>query len=180
MMVEARSRAAKRNLREGIRKMEEETMTPAARVRRDFRLGRPPRKVEDVLPLHPSVVWKKATDALSDFRARMIAANPPLNPGHAVALIVFIEIASPDKPQFIAIEEEVGKNCEKCQTKVFEQLSRGDVIALGMVFRQFDEKTSQFVRFPYQFTGLNERGIAVLQNAVRVWDSAGKLTMNVN
>ena len=35
-----RTQAAKRNLREGIKKMEK-VMSPAAQVRRDFRLGRP-------------------------------------------------------------------------------------------------------------------------------------------
>ena len=47
MMMQYRTRAAKRNLREGIKKMEK-VMSPAAQVR-DLRLGRPP-KAGDALP----------------------------------------------------------------------------------------------------------------------------------
>jgi len=157
-----------------------ETMTPAAQVRRDFRLGRPP-KAGDALPMHRTVVWQKAMDALAAFRARMTAAK--LNPNHATAAIVFIELADPDRPHMLLLEEEIGKPSENCRQKAFEQLGRDDVIALGMVFRQFDAekgKEGEFTRFPYQFTGLNERGIAVLRKAVELWHEAGKLTKAVN
>ena len=163
MMVEHRSQAAKKNLREGVRKMEEESMSPAARVRREFRLGRPPKKVEDVLPLHPVVVWNKAADALSDFRARMATAK--LDPDHVEAAIVFIEMADQDAPKLLALEQETGEPSEKCRQATFKQLSRSDVIALGMIFRQFDKKRKSATVFPYQFMGLNDRGLAVMRRA---------------
>src|ERR1700690_3400108 len=128
-----RSRAAKKNLREGIQKMEAK-LSPAAQIRREFRLGRPP-KPGDALPLHRTVAWSKATEALSSFRERMTAVG--LEPNHVEAGIVFIELTNPDLPQFLPMEGN-DKDDEEWKRAAFEQLGRDDVIALGMVFRQFD------------------------------------------
>lgn len=177
MMIEARSRAAKKNLQAGIKKMQKR-MTRAAQVRRDFRLGRNPKTVEDMLPIHPTVVWKRATEALSSFRARMTV--PKLDPNDVTAVIVFIELADPDQPHFLLLEEEIGTPCERCKQEVFKQLSRGDVIALGMIFRQFDEDSKEQSTFPYVFTGLNGRGIAVLEKAVELQKKSAVLTKDVN
>jgi hypothetical protein len=162
-----RTRAAKKNLREGIKKMEK-VMTPAAQVRRDFRLGRPP-KASEALPLHRMVVWQRATDALSNLRARMTAAK--LNPDDVTAAIVFIERDNPDQPNVLLMDD---------QQAAFEQLGRDDVIALGMIFRQFDEQTKQQSTFPYQFMGLNERGMDVLKKAATQQVVAAELTKEVN
>jgi hypothetical protein len=166
-MTPPRTETAKDNLRQGIKKMEK-TMSPAAQVRRDFRLGRPP-KPGDGSPLHRTVVWQKATGALSNLRARMSAAK--LNPNDVTAAIVFIEGANPDRPNVLLMDD---------QKAAFEQLGRDDVIALGMIFSQFDEQTKQQAIFPYQFMGLNERGIKVLRAAATLQDLAIKLTKNVN
>jgi hypothetical protein len=160
MMTPYRTQAAKRNLREGIKKMEN-VMSKAAQVRRDFRLGRPPKVVE-TMPLHRVVVWQRATDALANFRSRMTAAK--LNPNHVTAAIVAIETADPDRPHPLLLEEE-GKTPVQCRETAFETLGRDDVIALGMIFRQFDEQSKQQATFPYQFMGLNERGMTVLRKA---------------
>jgi hypothetical protein len=174
-----KSRVAKKNLREGIKKMEK-TMSPAAQVRRDFRLGRPPRPIgenERPQPLHRTVAWQRAVDALASFRVRMTGAN--LNPGHVAAAIIFIEGTNQDQPHFLFVEEK-GKTSEEMQKTAFEQLGRDDVIALGMVFVQVDEQTKQRSIFPYQFFGLNQRGIAVLRRAVELEFAAGEMLKNVN
>jgi hypothetical protein len=175
MMVEYRSREARRNLREGIKKMEK-TMSPAAQVRRDFRLGRPPKPGES-LPLHPLVVWKRAMESLLRFRTLMSLAK--LRPEHVTAAIVYIESADADQPRVLLLEQE-GKTEEECKKAVFEQLGHDDVIALGMIFRQFDERDKKQATFPYQFTGLNARGIAVLRKAAELQVRAGELMKNGN
>ncbi|HEY2363486.1 MAG TPA: hypothetical protein VGK36_20360 [Candidatus Angelobacter sp.] len=152
-------------------------MSPAAQVRRDFRLGRPPRAVDNPEPLHPAVVWRRAQEALADFRGRMSAAS--LNPRHAAAVIVFIEKADSEKPCFTFLEEK-GKTSEEMQKAVFETLSRADVIALGMIFVQLDEQTQQKAIFPYLFFGLNERGMAVLKRAAELEYVVGESLNNVN
>jgi hypothetical protein len=154
----------------------EKTMSPAAQVRRDFRLGRPPKPGE-ALPLHRTVVWQRATDALINFRTRMSAAK--LDPSHVTAAIVYIESANPDKPHFLLLEEQ-GKTPEQSRAEAFEQLGRDDVIALGMLFRQFDAQSKQQATFPYQFTGLNERGIAVLRSGAAIQDRFTALTKTPN
>lgn len=169
------TQAAKKNLREGIKKMEK-VMSPAAQVRRDFRLGRPPKPGEAV-PLHRLVVWQRATDALSNLRARMSAAN--LNPNHVSAVIVFIELTDPETPRLLLLEKE-GKTPEQCREAAFETLGRDDVIALGMVFKQFDEQSRQQTTFPYQFMGLTERGVYVLRTAATSLVAVGELTKVVN
>jgi hypothetical protein len=175
MMTPYRTREAKRNLREGIKKMEA-VMSPAAQVRRQFRLGRPMKPGES-LPLHATVVWKRAYDALSRFRVLM--ALEKLEQKDVTAAIVFIEQADPDQPHMLLMEEN-GKTDEECKQEVFAQLGRPDVIALGMIFRQFDAKEKKQTTFPYQFTGLNERGIAVLKKAVEMQERYTALTKNLN
>jgi hypothetical protein len=174
-MTPERTETAKMNLREGIKKMAK-VMSPAAQVRRDFRLGRPPKPGE-TLPLHRMVVWHRASEALSNFRARMAAAK--LNPKDVEALIVYIENTEPDTPRVLLLEEE-GKTPGQCQMAAFKELGRDDVIAIGMLFRQFDTLSKQQFTFPYQFVGLNERGVAVLKKAAMMQVGASKLLKDVN
>lgn len=155
-----RTTAAIGNLREGIKKMGK-AMTPAAQVRRNFRLGRPPKAAEPV-QMHRAVVWQKATDALSNFRERMAAAG--LKREHAEAAIVYVEAANPDQPRTIRLDAK-GRSSDETKTEAFEILGRDDVIALGMVFVQMDERTGQQATFPHLFVGLNKRGMDVLKSA---------------
>jgi hypothetical protein len=164
-----------RNLREGAKKMET-VMSAAARVRREFRRGRPPKPGE-ALPLHRMVVWVRANGALANLRERMSAAK--LNPEHVTAAIVYIETADPDKPQFALLESKQ-RTPDECRFDAFEDLGRDDVIAIGMIFDQYDEKTGQHITFPYQFTGLNERAIAVLRKAAEVQQMFTSLAKTVN
>jgi hypothetical protein len=152
---------ATKNLREGIRKMES-NMSVAAQVRREFRLGRPPKAVEEVEPMHRTVVWKKATDALSNFRERMVAAT--LNPAHVDARIVYVTLAKPDTPLQLQIDGPP-KDAEVWKQEALETLGADDVLALGMIFLQYDAAAEHQSIFPYQFTGLSERGQAVLRRA---------------
>ena len=170
-----RTRAAKKNLREGITKMEQR-MTPAAQVRRDFRLGRP-QKTEIDEPLHPAVVWQRANRALADFRARMSAAE--LKPDHAEALIVYVAMPDMDVPHFLSLES-AHRTPEECQRVALEQLGQGNALALGMVFTQFDEQTKQQALFPYQFMPLSDRGIAVLRRSAMIQDELIKQTKTAN
>jgi hypothetical protein len=143
----------------------EEKISPAAQVRREFRLGRPPRTLaehEQLEPLHPTVVWRRANEAVSSFRARMTAAK--LNPRHVAAAIVYVEQAQSDQPRFLPLEEK-GKSPEDVQSTAFEALSRSDVIALGMIFVQLDEQIQKKITFPHLFFPLNKRGMDVLKKA---------------
>lgn len=173
------TRAAKRNLREGIKKMEQR-MSTAAQVRRAFQLGRPPRPLADgEVPerLHPVAVWNRANEALSDLRTRMTTAK--LNPRHVAAAIVFVERVSPEQPCFLFLEER-GKTPEEVQNVAFGTLNSTDVIELGMIFVQLDEQTQHKAIFPYLFFGLNQRGMAVLRRAAAEEFTAGELLKNVN
>lgn len=153
MMTPYHTREAIKNLRKGIRKMED-VMSPAAQVRRDFQLGRPPK---NELPLHPITAAQKAESLIADFRARMEKAK--LKPEHAQGLIVAIRTADPDKPILIKIDHN----------EAIAKLSKPDTIALGCVFHQFDERDGKAVTFFKQFTGLNERGLNVLKLAAAKW-----------
>lgn len=144
-------------------------MTTAARVRREFRLGRNPKPGES-LPLHPRVVWERAYVAQERFRTLMSLEK--LNPKHVEAAIVFIEESNPDQPRFVLLSEG--------EDRVKEELSRPDVIALGMLFQQFDTEKKQRAIFPYLFVGLNERGMAVLKKAAAIQYNYGTLTKDVN
>ena len=163
MVMPTRSRGAVKNLREGIKKMGK-VMTPAALVRREFQLGRR-MKPGEMVPLHRTAVWQKATDALANLRERMTAAN--LNPEHVTASIIFIEIAAPDTPQMIALDKP-GRSLEECRELVFETIGRDDVIALGLIMQQYDEAANQTAAFPYFFMRLNERGMAVMLAAAEI------------
>ena len=148
-MVPYRSRQALKNLRRGAEKMEK-AMSPAARVRREFRLGRPPKCT---LPLHPSVAWQKAESLLADFRQRMEDAG--LSREDVDAQIIGVRESNPDAPVFIAVERD----------KALKTLSAPDIIAIGCIFRQHDSTTKQNVDFFVQFTGLSEQGMNVLKKA---------------
>ena len=143
------SSEALKNLRRGAKKMEK-AMSPAARVRRQFRLGRPPKST---LPLHPTVAWQKADSLLSDFRQMMKAEK--LQPDDVDAQIIGVRESDPDKPVFIEMERETA----------LKALSAPDIIAIGCIFRQHDAQTKQDVDFFVQFTGLSERGLNVLKQA---------------
>jgi hypothetical protein len=160
-MTPYKSHAAVKNLRAGIKKMES-TMTPAAQVRREFRLGRPPKPVETVEPLQRTVVWRKATEALSNIRDRMVAAK--LKPEHVSGAVVYVETGSPDESRVLPVQQR-DKTLEESQAAAYEILGRDDVIALGMIFTQYDEHAGKLAVFPFQFMPLNERGIAVLRQA---------------
>ena len=143
-------------------------------------LGRPPRPIgenELPVPLHPRVAWERAAEALADFRARMKAAK--LKAEHVTGAIVSIEVSDPDQPHVLLLEEE-GIAPETLQRKAFEELSRPDVIALGMIFRQFDQKDKRQSTFPYQFMGLNQRGIAGAGKAAELQVNLGEQLKNAN
>jgi hypothetical protein len=154
-----RTEAARKNLRKGIKKMEN-SMSAAARVRRAFQLGRPPKPLSEgeMIPepsLRPAVLWQRAVDALASLRARMQAAG--LKPEHAEAAIVYVERAAPDEPHVFTLAED--------RIRALELFASEDVIPLGMIFMQHDEQTGQRAIFPYLFFGLNQRGMAVLRKA---------------
>lgn len=174
MMTPYRTPAAKRNLRAGIKKMEK-TMTPAAQVRREFQLGRPPRRLAEGKipePLHPVVAWQRATDALADFRRRMVAAG--LKPEHAEALVVYVQRADLDTPHVLLLERN-GEAASEMRRTALETLGREDVITLGMIFQQYDEQTGQRSIFPRLYFGLNERGMDVLKRAAEMQFRAGEV-----
>lgn len=148
------------NLRKGAAKMER-VMTPAAKIRRDFRSGRPPKDA-DALPLHPSVVWQRSIGALTDLRTRMEAAK--LDPKHATASLVLITEENPIEPILFSIGTEA-KSLEQLRTDLFALLASGSAMAIGLIFRQYDEEAKNIAFFPYQFTGLSEAGVLVLKIA---------------
>ena len=158
MMTPYRSRASMKNLREGIKKMEEQMrMNPAARVRREFRLGRPP-KGETLL--HPKVATEKAVTLLADFRRRMQDAK--LDPEHVDGLIVGVRESNPDEPVVIPIKQD----------EAIATLSTPEMAAIGCIFWQRDG--GREVDFFVQFTGLSERGINVLKRA-SMWRAAQQM-----
>lgn len=175
MMTPYHSRAAKKNLREGIKKMEN-VMTRAAQVRRSFRLGRPPKPGES-LPLHPLVVWKRAMESLASFRALMSLEK--LQPSHVTAAIVYLQEGDPSTPRFLLLEEP-NKTEEEVKAAIFETLGRPDVLAIGMLFRQFDAEKKEQSTFPYQFTGLSENGLAMLRKAAELQAKGTALLKEVN
>ena len=155
-------------------------MTAAARVRRDFQLGRPPRPLaegEVPEPLHPVVAWKRATDALADFRARMTAAG--LKPEHAEALIVYVRLADLDIPRIVLLEEP-GKTAEEMRRAALETLGAEDVITLGMIFQQHDEQTGQRAFFPRLYFGLSKRGMDMLKRAAQEQFEGAELLKKVH
>ena len=156
-------------------------MTAAARVRRDFQLGRPPRPLaegEVPEPLHPVVAWQRATAALADFRARMAAAG--LKPEHAETLIVYVHLADMDTPRIVLLEEP-GKTTEELRRTALETLGAEDVITLGMLFQQHDEQTGQRAIFPRQYSGLSltKRGMDVLKRAAQMQFAGAELLKKV-
>lgn len=173
---------ARMNLRAGIRKMES-SLTPAAQVRRNFQLGRPKKSPDRDEPLHPAVVWQRATAALADFRGRMAAAN--LDPEDAKAFIIYV---GPDfaTPKYLALEgaEGVDRTPEDHQRTAFEALSRPNTLALGLIFVQTDRQAGQApggqrAYFPHQFMGLSlpaqdilRRGAAEIMTVLGMRDKA--------
>jgi hypothetical protein len=125
-------------------------MSPAARVRRQFRLGRPPK---GTLPLHPSVAVDKAESLIADFRGRMETAG--LKPEHVAGLIIGVRSANPDEPVFIPIDRD----------KAIATLSAPGILAIGCIFWQRDEAENKEADFFVQFTGLSEQGLSVLKRA---------------
>jgi len=163
-MTPYRTETARKNLRKGIRKMEK-TMTAAARVRRDFQLGRPPRPLPEGQipePLHPSVLWQRATSALADLQKRMTDAG--LRAKHVEALIVYVHRNDPDMPHVFLLEQ-AGASTEQRQRDALGTFASAEVIALGMLFKQYDAEAKRESIFPYLFFGLNSRGMDVLKRA---------------
>jgi len=154
------------NLKKGIDKMTKK-MSPAATVRRNFRLGVPPK---DTTLLHPSVVWQKATAKLEAFRSAMSKAG--LSPKDVDGSIVYVRAANPHKPLFAFFPEG--------EATVIRRLSSPDVAVIGMVMRQYDRTEGKQIDFPVQFTGLSEAGIAVLRKAVETQQEMTKLTAKQN
>jgi hypothetical protein len=95
------------------------------------------------------------------------------------AAIVYLEEADPSWPHFLLLEED-GKSEEEIKALIFERLSRPDVLALGMLFRQWDAEKQQQITFPYQFTGLSEGGVAMLRRAAELQEKGSRLTKDVN
>src|SRR5262249_41530401 len=147
-----------------VPQIQEQEMSKAAEVRRDFRLGRYPKA--QTWPLHPKVVWDKASSMLSDFRQRMKDAG--LKADDTDAAIVYISNADPDKPLFSTMGEG--------EQVALKRLSAPNVIAMGMVFRQFDAVAGKQIDFPMQFAGLSERGVAVLRRAVLEQQRMSRIT----
>ncbi len=164
MMTTYRTRAAKKNLREGIKKMED-VMSPAAQVRRQFRLGRPPK---GQLPLHPKVAVDKASALLADFRQRMQAVG--LKAEHVDGLLIGVREANRDEPVFIPIERD----------SAIATLSAPDIIAVGCIFRQHDEREGKDIDFFMQFTGLSEQGLNLLKKAASTAHAWTKLKLNAS
>ncbi|MGI4755929.1 MAG: hypothetical protein ACRYGF_03670 [Janthinobacterium lividum] len=167
-LTPANTEAGIQNLRRGIKKMAN-TMTTAAKVRRDFRLGRPAKAAEPQ-PLHRAVVWDKAEKALASFRQRMTAAG--LNPAHAEACIVYVTMEARLKAEYIPIEGD-NRSAEEIRAAAYEILGRDDVLALGMVFHQFDEEAKKNAYFPFQFMGLSNDGVLVMRHATTEIEKLG-------
>jgi hypothetical protein len=102
-----------------------------------------------------------------------------LPPADVTAAIVYLEEADPNIPHFL-LREEAGRSEDEIKAAVFEKLSRPDVLALGMLFRQWDAEKSQQSTFPHQFTGLSEGGVAMLRKAAEIQARGAALTKNVN
>ena len=147
-----RTQEAQKTLRKVAKHMRE-SMTPAAQLRRDFTSGRP-AKAELLKLIHPVEVWARANGLLANLRERMVAAN--LKPEHAEGWLVYITTEKPFEPQHIRLLSE-------CMYEAFEVFSRADAFALGVVFRQYDEKAGQNAFFVRQIQALPDQGIAVLR-----------------
>ncbi len=149
------SESALRNLQKGVKKMST-TMSPAAKIRRDFQLGRPPKALTDE-PLHPTVVCSRAEALLSDLRARMVAAG--LTASDVEGWIIYVRGTNPDPtyPEFIPMGQADSRQ------KAFKELGEPDTVALGVIFQQIDG--GQRATFAKQLTGLSELGQATLRKA---------------
>lgn len=154
------SQRALKNLRKGIKKVDK-NMSPAARVRQQFRVGRP---AKGTLPLHPVVVWQRATEQLAHLKQMMVDAG--LKASDVDGQIVAIHGADEHTPRFIGLTDE---------KEALKLLSRMDVIALGMVFRQHDSELKKDITFSWNLAGLTENGMAVMKRAVEA-----KLTKSWN
>jgi hypothetical protein len=124
-----------------------ESMTPAAQIRRDFLSGRP-AKTAALEPMQSAVVWQRANSLLEDLRGRMTAAE--LDPKHAEAMIVYVAGEKPFEPELLPLEPESRRE------KVFKVFSRGDVLPLGVAFRQYDDKAGKNAFFVRQFSALTD------------------------
>ena len=156
-MVRFYSRAAKRNLKAGSRKMEE-NMSTAARVRRQFRFGRPPKSTEHLRPL---IAVDKAEVSLADLRNRMRQAGTKwFKDEHVRAMLVTVDgtdarITSVDNRE-----------------KMLANLTRPGAYALGCVFVQFDAdagNSGQNAYFYVPFIGLTDDERVTIQAASARW-----------
>lgn len=147
-----RTEEAKRTLRKVAKHMRE-SMTPAARVRRDFNSGRP-AKAESLQLMHPVEAWQRANAVLNDLKARMSAAD--LKPEHAEGMLVYIKAESPFQPEHIPVLPEYTE-------KAFEVFSRADAFVLGVALRQYDAEAGKYAYFVRQIQPLPDQGIEVLR-----------------
>jgi hypothetical protein len=92
-----------------------------------------------------------------------------LKPKHVEAHIVYVKASNEDNPLSLQVDGGPSKSDEQWKHEALEALKDDDVLALGMVFIQYDAAAKggagQLVYFPHQFMGLSERGIAVLRKA---------------
>ena len=160
-----KSSDALKNLKRGVKKMEK-AMSPAAEVRRQFRLGRPPK---GTLPLHPTTAWQKAESLLADFRQKMQAKK--LRPEDVDGQIIGVREADPGEPVFISLAD---------REAALRTLSAPDIIAIGCIFRQHDSKSKENIDFFVQFTGLSEQGLGVLRKAAEMQHNMGRLISSQN
>jgi len=153
MMTRQYSREAKRNLRKGAEKMEAK-ISPAARVRREFRLGRPPKSTEHLRPL---IAVDKAESSLADLRNRMRQAKIEwFKDEYVQAKLVTVD----DANVYITSVEH--------RDKMIAELSGPGAYALGCVFFQFDAdagERGQFAYFYVPFIGLTDEERATIQEA---------------
>lgn len=149
--------AAMKNLQKGVKKMSA-SMSPAAKIRRDFRLGRPAKALTDE-PLHPAVVWSRADGMVSDFQGRMTAAN--LDPSAVRAFIVYVQMPDFTDPQFLQVNGP--KPSEEYRRLAISALNAPDTLAIGVLFQQWDD--GKVATFPKQLTSLSEMGALTLRKA---------------
>jgi hypothetical protein len=83
---------------------------------------------------------------------------------HAEGLIVYVRREDPSMPQVFLLELP-GMSQEERQRAALETFASIDVIALGMLFKQYDAEAGREAIFPYLFFGLNQRGMDILKQA---------------
>ncbi len=134
----------------------------AAEVRRQFRLGRPPKGAEHLRPL---IAADKAEMLLEDLRNRMRQAGTKwFEDEHVNAMLVSVDDTD------VCITP-----VENNRDKMLANLTTPGAYALGCVFVQFDQdagKSGQNVFFYVPFIGLSDDERATIQGAAASWKAA--------